>query len=235
MRMEEVDVESILRWLRCFVRRGCKMEQKCKSEDLRRNESQKHEMVADETQINSQFVFVADRLQLQKSNFWTQGDLPAQTGDETEPKGPPKLAKKRPSEVEGRPKIGPRAIRELSFESKSLCFFNKTNSHQICLFLLRILLQKWSQCEGTLHQRQNTREKMLSQTKDSRKTCEKQNDKKSFDLMGIIWSLATPTLAHSVTLAIFGQKFHAGRATTRLWMASWTVYFEFLRFRSSES
>ena len=38
--------------------------------------------------------YFADRLPLQKST---------QTGDETEPKGAPKLAKKTPSEVEGRP------------------------------------------------------------------------------------------------------------------------------------
>ena len=65
-----------------------------------------------------------------------------QTGDETEPKGPPKLVKKRRSEVEGRPKIGHRAIRELSFERKSMCFLNNTNSHLIFCFFLRIVFAK---------------------------------------------------------------------------------------------
>ena len=56
---------------------------------------------------------------------------------------------------------------------------------------------------------------------------------KSFDFNRIIWSLATPALAHSVTLPIFGQKFHAGRATKRLWMLSWTVCCECLWFLNS--
>jgi hypothetical protein len=55
-----------------------------------------------------------------------------QTGDETEPKGPPKLAKKRRSEVEGRPKIGHRAI----------FFVYKTNAHLIFCFLLIIVFAK---------------------------------------------------------------------------------------------
>jgi hypothetical protein len=61
------------------------------------------------------FRFVAELLQLPDSDFLIQGDLPAQPGDETEPKGAPALAKKRPSEIEGRLRIAPRAIRKLQF------------------------------------------------------------------------------------------------------------------------
>ena len=73
--------------------------------------------------MNANLVFLLTGYSFKKVIFPSQGDLLAQTGDETEPKRPPKLAKKRPSEVEGRPKIGPRVIREVRFDGKSLFFF----------------------------------------------------------------------------------------------------------------
>ena len=52
-----------------FIVRGCKMEQTCKSEDFRRNESQKHETVADEIQINANFVFLLTGYSFKKVIF----------------------------------------------------------------------------------------------------------------------------------------------------------------------
>ena len=45
------------------------MEQKCKSDDLRRNESQKHETVADEIQINANFAFLLTGYSFKKVIF----------------------------------------------------------------------------------------------------------------------------------------------------------------------
>ena len=61
---------------------------------------------------------------LQESKWSTQGDLPAQTGDETEPKGPPKLAKRVPARSRG----GPRSVPEPSWAGfcKEGLFFLKT-------------------------------------------------------------------------------------------------------------
>ena len=82
-----------------------------------------------------------------------------QTGDETEPKGPPKLAKKRPIVVEGRPKIGPRAIRELSFEVKSFFFEQNKFTSDFLVFVKNFVANMTPVCRNvaakTNHKRNN--------------------------------------------------------------------------------
>ncbi len=73
------------------------------------------------------------------------------------------MAKKRPSEVEGRPKIGPRAIRELSLEVKSMfCFKQNKLTYDCFVFAKNFVAKMTPVCRNVAPKTKQKREDVVA-------------------------------------------------------------------------